>query len=148
MTHAIDAAWVDPATQSLLTVEDGSYWGTVVGQGIGDVGEQYLMFRLTQAFFGDACTAEFGDDSCDNDIGTLETPSGTMPLHVGAVRTTVSDPSTQQSYQVGSDVLFALVANPTAPPAGAPADYLYAPFAYLVQVSGGQIVSAEQVWTP
>jgi hypothetical protein len=146
-THPIDAAWVDPATQELLSVDDGTYWATVVGQGTGDGGARFISFRFAQAFFGDACTAKFGNDACDNDLGTLETPSGTMPLFLGASRISVADPSTQQSYAVSGDVLFELLADPTAA-VGAPPGYLYAPFAYLLQVQGGQIVVAEQVWTP
>ena len=70
-----------------------------------------------------------------------------MPMFLGASRITVADPSTQQSYEISGDMLFELVADPTVA-VGAPADYIYAPFAYLLQVQGGQIVAAEQVWTP
>ena len=44
-------------------------------------------------------------------------------------------------------MLFELIADPTAA-VGAPDGYLYAPFASLLRVVGGQVVSAEQVWTP
>ena len=120
-THPIDAAWVDPATQELLSVDDGTYWATVVGHGTGDGGAQFVTFRLAQAFFGDACTAQFGADACDNDLGTLESPTGTMPLFLGAGRITVADPSTQQSYAISGDVLFELIADPTAASARRPA---------------------------
>ncbi|MFT3855567.1 MAG: hypothetical protein QM733_22985 [Ilumatobacteraceae bacterium] len=146
MTHPIDASWVDPASQQLLTVDDGQYWGTAAGTGTG-AGMKFVTFRLVQVFFGDACTVQFGDDGCDNDYGTLESPAGTMPMFFGAGRITVADPSTQDSYEIGGDTLAALLADPAAQ-VGAPAGYVYAPFAYLLQVQGGQITSAEQVWTP
>jgi hypothetical protein len=146
VTDPIDPAWVDPRSSALLAIDEGTYWATVTGEGTDDSGARYVTFRLVQAFFGAACTAQFGDDSCDNDLGTLESPSGTMPMFLGAGRTTVSDPSTQQSYEISGDTLFDLVAGSTV--AGAPADFLYLPFAFLLHVQGGQIVSAEQVWTP
>ncbi len=146
-TAPIEAAWVDPESNVLLAIDDGSYWATVAGQGTDDSGVKFVTYKLTQAFFGQACITQFGDDACDNDLGTLESPSGTMPMFLGASRITVADPSTQQSYEIAGDRLFELLADPTGAP-DAPAGYIYAPFAYLLQVQGGQIVSAEQVWTP
>jgi len=52
---------------------------------------------------------------------------------------------TQQSYMVTFDVLAGSLANPVASSADG---YVYVPFPYLLHVEGGQIVSAEQVWTP
>ena len=147
MTDPIDPAWVDPASGTLLAIDEGTYWATVAGQGTDDSGARYVTFRLVQAFFGAACTAQFGADSCDNDLGTLESPSGTMPMFLGASRVTVADPSTQQSYEISGDTLFDLVAGATRSPVRPPTSSTR-PFAYLVQVQGGQVVSAEQVWTP
>jgi hypothetical protein len=146
-TDPIDPAWVDPATQELLNVDDGTYWATATGQGTADGGAQFVTFKLVQAFFGSACTARFGADSCDNDIGTLESPSGTMPMFLGSAAVTVADPTTQESYAISAQQLFSLVGDPTNAP-GAPAGYVYVPFAYLIHVAGGQIVSADQVWSP
>jgi hypothetical protein len=147
ITHDVDATWVDPSTQELLSVDDGQYWATVVAPGTDEGGVRFVTLRLVQAFFGDACTARFGSDGCDNDYATLESPTGTMPMFLGAGRISVADPSTQESYEIGGDTLWELLADPTAA-VGAPPGYIYAPFAYLVQVQGGQVTSAEQVWTP
>jgi hypothetical protein len=146
-TDPIDPAWVDPATQELLDVADGTYWATATGQGTADGGAQFVTFKLVQAFFGSACTARFGADSCDNDIGTLETPSGTMPMFLGAATVTVADPMNQQSYAISGEQLFSFLADPTNA-AGAPDGYVYVPFAYLLRIEGGQIVDADQVWSP
>ena len=67
--------------------------------------------------------AQFGADSCDNDLGTLESPSGTVPMFLGASRVTVADPSTQQSYEISGDTLFDLISGATSV-AGTPADFL------------------------
>ncbi|MEO5898861.1 MAG: hypothetical protein ABIR68_01870, partial [Ilumatobacteraceae bacterium] len=113
----------------------------------GDSPQRFVGFKLIQAFFGAACTAKFGDDSCDNDFATLEAPTGAFPLYLGTARLTVADAVTQKSFQVTNDELFGLVGgNP--PTAAAPAGFTYVPFAFLLNVEGGQIVSAEQVWTP
>ncbi len=118
----------------------------LVGHG-GDSGLQFVTFKLTQAFFGEACTAQFGADGCDNDVGTLEEPSGTMPMFVSAGLLTVADPTTQQSYVISGDMLVGLLSDPTGAGTLVPG-YVYVPFPYLLHVTGGQIVSAEQVWTP
>ena len=97
-THPIDAAWPDPATSELQSVADGTYWATV-RPGTATAVPQFVTFRLTQAFFGEACTAQFGADGCDNDIGTLEEPSGTMPMFIGGELASPSPTRrTQQSY--------------------------------------------------
>ena len=144
-TDPIDPSWPDPATGELQSVADGTYWGTVVGH--GGSGPQFVTFKLTQAFFGEACTAQFGADGCDNDVATLEEPSGTMPMFISAGLLTVADPTTQQSYVISGDMLVDLLSDPTGAGTLVPG-YVYVPFPYLLHVTGGQIVSAEQVWTP
>ncbi len=149
-TDPIDPAWVQP-DGTLAGVADGSYWG--VATGVGDAPQKYVGLRLVQAFFGDACRAKFGDgdDVCRNDYGTLESPTGTLQLFVGTAAVTVSDPSTQASYAIDVAELHRLLGAPpgaATPGPGAPAGYLFVPFAFLVRIAGGQIVSAEQVWTP
>ena len=144
-TDPIDPSWPDPATGELQSVADGTYWGTVVGH--GGSGPQFVTFKLTQAFFGEACTAQFGADGCDNDVATLEEPSGTMPMFISAGLLTVADPTTQQSYVISGDMLIGLLSDPTGAGTLVPG-YVYVPFPYLLHVTGGQIVSAEQVWTP
>lgn len=149
-TDAIDPASVQ-ADGSLSGVADGTYWG--VASGTGDTPQKYVDLRFVQAFFGEACSAQFGGsaDACRNDYGTLETPTGTVRLFVGAAAVTVADPSTQASYAIDVAELQRLLASPlgtATPHVGAPEGYIFVPFAFLVRVAGGQIVTAEQVWTP
>ncbi|MEO5723564.1 MAG: hypothetical protein ABIQ39_11195, partial [Ilumatobacteraceae bacterium] len=145
-TDPIDAAWV--STSGALTgVADGTYWASAAGVGQGK--QTFITFRFVQAFFGDACTKHFAgvENSCDNDLGTQEDPHGTMAMIVGTAKVTVADAATQKSYLIDGSELARLLAGKT-PNAAAPADYTYVPFSFLVKVGGGQIVSAEQVWTP
>ena len=136
---------------TLSGVADGTYWA--VASGTGDAPQKYVDMRFVQAFFGEACRTQFGDsdDACRNDYGTLETPTGTMRLFVGTAAVTVADPSTQASYSIDVGELHRLLAptsEPSTPGAGAPEGFIFVPFAFLVRVAGGQIVTAEQVWTP
>lgn len=144
-TNAIDPSWLGADGVTLTTVADGTYWATLAGE--GDTPQPFVNFKLTQAFFGAACTAKFGDASCDNDLATLETPTGAFPLYLATARLTVADAVTQRSFQVTNDELFGLVGG-KPPGAAAPAGFTYVPFAFLLTVQGGQIVAAEQVWTP
>ena len=59
----------------------------------------------------------------------------------------VADAATQQSYQISGAELNELLLG-GEPPAGAPADYLYSGFGYLVTYEGGEITRLEQWWTP
>jgi len=70
-----------------------------------------------------------------------------MPMFVSAGLLTVADPTTQQSYVISGDMLIGLLSDPTGAGTLVPG-YVYVPFPYLLHVTGGQIVSAEQVWTP
>ncbi|MEO5900081.1 MAG: hypothetical protein ABIR68_08110, partial [Ilumatobacteraceae bacterium] len=58
-TSAIDPAWLGADGVTLTTVADGTYWATLAGE--GDSPQRFVGFKLTQAFFGAACTAKFGD---------------------------------------------------------------------------------------
>lgn len=57
---------------------------------------------------------------------------------------TVSDPATQLSYWVTPEELANIYAG--TPSAAAPDGYSFAPYFFLMVVSGGQIVSFEQMW--
>jgi hypothetical protein len=148
MTAPIDPAWVEANGETLGTaIADGTYWASATGAGEGT--KQFITFHLVQAFFGATCTAQFADDpdACDNDYGTLESPSGDFPMFIDAATVSVADATTQKSYAVSGDELYRLVGG-GVPADDAPAGYSYVGFAYLVTVHGGAIVKASQVWTP
>lgn len=147
VTTAIDPGWLQADGRTLGRVADGAYWAEVTGTGTGP--RQFVELRLIQAFFDDACTARFGtgDDACNNDYGILEQPSGLFPAFVDTPYVTVVDEATKESYAVGGAELYSLAAG-RAPGSGAPRDFLYVPFPFLVTVEGGAVVRLEQVWVP
>jgi len=139
-----------PATHTDAVVtsgafKDGVYWAQLVG---GDTTGPSVT--VVQAFFGKECQTkaiEMGDE-CLNDIYILAAPSrdvANLPFAKGAT-ITVADPNTMQSLWVTSDELVFL--RTSGPTGGAPKNYAYAPFSYLMTVKGGTITGFEQVWTP
>lgn len=150
-TDPIDPAWVEASGETLGTdVADGVYWGVLVGpfEGAGGSG---LSFDLSQVFFGEDCTAQFGtgDDACLNDYGVLETPHGELPAYVDSLQyVSVADViDNEASYLIDGAELFRM-ASGNPPSAGAPEYWALAPFPYLVTVRGGTVISLEQVWLP
>jgi hypothetical protein len=131
-----------PASGAL---KDGVYWTELVG---GD--SKGPSVTIVQAFFGAECQSkatEMGDE-CLNDIYILSTPSrdeAGLTFTPGAT-ITVADPNTMQSLRITSDELVFL--RTSGPTGGAPKNYTYAPFAYLMTVKSGAITRFEQVWTP
>jgi hypothetical protein len=126
-------------------VKDGVYWSQLVG---GDA--THPSVTLTQAFFGAECQSKataMGDE-CLNDIYLLAKPTrdiASLKFAPGA-KISVADPNTMQSLLVTADELVFL--RTSGPTGGAPKNYAYAPFAYLMTVKGGTITGFEQVWTP
>jgi len=105
---------------------------------------------IVQAFFGAECQSkatEMGDE-CLNDIYILSTPSRDEAglKFAPGVTITVADPNTMQSLWITPDELVFL--RTSGPTGGAPKNYAYAPFAYLMTVKAGAITRFEQVWTP
>ena len=126
--------------------------GHVLGDGGGtghrrQRGASYVTFRLVQAFFGAGVHRAVRR-------GQLRQ----RPRHAGVAGGHDADvprrragspwPTRARSRATRSAATRCSSCSPIRPVAGAPADYIYLPFAYLLHVQGGQIVSAEQVWTP
>jgi hypothetical protein len=131
-----------PATGAL---KNGVYWTQLVG---GDA--KGPSITIVQAFFGKECQSkatEMGDE-CLNDIYILSTPSRDEAglKFAPGVTITVADPNTMQSMWITTDELVFL--RTSGPTGGAPKNYAYAPFSYLMTVKSGAITRFEQVWTP
>lgn len=127
------------------TLPDGTYWTLYNG---GD--EMLPSVTVYQAFFGPECVSQAAamGDECLNDIFVQGDPYrdvDDMPF-AADVYLTVADPSTMQSYWITPAELVQIRAS--SPSAGAPAGYDYVPFAYMMTVEDGVIVSFQQVWTP
>lgn len=128
------------------TLLDGAYWvefnaGTVLAPDV----------TVEQAFFGDECetvAVQMGDE-CLNDVFVLSPPNrivDDLPFAPDAV-ISVSNPNTQASFGITPEELVQLSIGAPAS-AGAPSDYLFVPFGWLMTVVDGVITRFEQVWTP
>ncbi len=147
-TNAINPAWVESSGETLgTTVASGEYWATVGTVGVG--AEPFVEFDLAQAFFGDACLAQFGDDpdACVNDIGVQAEPHGLLPAFRSTLQVATVVGVDQRNFAITADELIALVSG-EQPAAEAPDGYQFAPFPFVVTVAGGTITAARQIWTP
>ena len=146
-TSAINPAWVEASGETLgNTVASGVYWATVGSVGVGV--EPFVEFDLSQAFFGDACLAQFGDpDACVNDIGVQAEPHGLLPALRSTLQVVTVVGADQRNFAITADELIALVSG-ERPAAEAPDGYQFAPFPFVVTVAGGTITAARQIWTP
>ena len=68
-----------------------------------------------------------------------------MPFATG-VFLSVAHSSTQQSYWITPEELVTIRAS--SPSGGAPSDYSFTPFPFMMTVEGGQITRFEQLWQP
>jgi hypothetical protein len=137
-THEVAAAWVD----SQVGLADGQYWAG----GVRVDGDR-LVFTIEQAFFGPACTTALGADECMSDYGVLEEPSGELavdPTGLTVVSVVADD---QRNFSVPAAELVRL-AGGGAPSAGAPADYRWVDFPFLLTVRNGAATEARQIWVP
>ncbi len=123
---------------------NGVYWAQYSGGG-----KFAPTVALREAFFGDACVTEATKDgaTCEDDIYIPDTPDREIDLTLASnVKLTVSDATTQKSYQITPDELVRIRAS--SPSAGAPDNFSFTPFAFLATVSGAKVTKFEQVWTP
>ncbi len=133
-TNAVDPSALGP---------DGAYWAELVLP--VDTSRPSLTFRITQAFFADACTEELGADACPNDFGTLSEPSLETDAALTDLASVTVVTGDRVNFAVTADELFSL-ASGAAPAAAAPEGFEFVPFPFLLTVRGGKIVEARQIW--
>ncbi len=149
----VDSPTVPSQTQAVQlsdTRPDGVYYATVSEGANPPPPEGSVVFEIVQLFIGDACVAHFGaddEDACVNDYGVETDPTATLELPLGDQHITVVDAATQQSYAVSGAELYRLILGET-PADGAPPDYVYSGFGYLVTFENGTVTALEQWWTP
>lgn len=120
----------------------GQYWATATG-----VDGPAVKFTLTQAFFGQACVVALGQDECDGDMGTQDTPSrDILVAPVGVSPLSVVNQN-RENFAVPGDEFVRLVAG-EAPSADAPEGFAYQPYPFLVTVSAGNVTGIQQIWMP
>ena len=132
------------------THPDGVYYATVTEGGDPPPAVGSVVFELVQLFTGDACATHFGpedQDSCVNDYGVETDPTSTIEVPLADEYITVADAATQASLRISGAELYGLL-HGDDPSAGAPKDYLYSGFGFIVTVAGGEVTRLEQWWTP
>jgi hypothetical protein len=147
-TAVLDPRWkVAGSTVLSGSIADGTYWATALSA--QDGGSETITFRLTDAYFGDACLAHFTGqhDACANGYETDDRDAGDYVMIVGEAGVTVSDEATQHSLQIDGHELYRLI-NGQQPDAAAPRGYSYTGFPFFVTIQSHHIVSADQVWNP
>ena len=141
---AVPGDHTDPFASSGV-LADGVYWVNYSG------GETMTpTFEVVQAFFGAECESQATaqGDVCENDYYVMGDPSreiDDLPFAPN-VLLTVADQATQVSYWITPDELRTIRAS--SPSDGAPDDYGFSSFPFLMTVQSGQIVKFEQVWVP
>ena len=149
----VDSPTVPARTQAVKTDStkpDGVYYATVSEGGDPPPAEGSVVFEIVQLFVGDACIDHFGaddEDACVGDYGVETDPTAVLELPLGDQHITVVDAATQQSYAVSGAELYRLILGDT-PAEGAPPDYVYSGFGYLVTFENGTVTALEQWWTP
>jgi len=134
----------DPFVSSGV-LADGTYWVNYNG------GEKFTpSITVVEAYFGTECEtqAAAAGDECLNGVYIPESPSRDiedLPFHEN-VYLTVSDVTTQKSYWITPDELMTIRAS--SPSDGAPDDFSFTPFAFLMTVKDGVIEYFQQIWTP
>jgi hypothetical protein len=139
---------------------DGVYYATVTEDGDPPPADGSVVFEVVQLFVGDDCTEHFGADdeeACVNDYGVETDPTATLEVPLTGADDvgqdsivpyiTVTDAATQDSLMISGAELYGLIHGEDPSP-GAPEDYLYSGFGFLVTLSGGVVTRLEQWWTP
>lgn len=129
---------------------DGVYYATATEGTDTQSSAGTVMFELTQLFRGDDCTKHFGaenQDSCLNDYGVEAEPTATIAVPLTDQYISVSDAATQKSMKISGIELYSLI-HGDVPSAGAPSEYTYVGFGYMMTISGGKVTRLEQWWTP
>ncbi|MBI4885310.1 MAG: hypothetical protein HY826_14780 [Actinobacteria bacterium] len=143
-TEAIDPAMVTADGRLRAGLPDGDYWASAVAVGSG---RPFILFDLSQALFGTTCLDQLSAGECADDYGVISEPHGTFEVLWDELQTATVVAESQQNFAVPGAELAALIGGNT-PGTGAPADYQYMSFPFLVTVTGGKIVEAHQIWVP
>lgn len=124
---------------------DGRYWAVYHG---GEVGQPFLT--IMEAYFGEECVAraEAVGEECLNDVFVPVEPTRDLKdlRFADDAFVSLADVRTAQSLQVSTAELVA--ASTGAPGDGAPVDYEYVPFPFVMTIVSGDIVAFEQLWLP
>lgn len=152
--YAKVAAPVVPAQTAAIRADnthpDGVYYATVTEGGDPPPADGSVVFELVLLFTGDACATHFGpedEDSCVNDYGVETDPTSTIEVPLADEYITVADAATQESLKISGAELYGLL-HGDDPSVGAPEDYLYSGFGFIVTFAGGEVTRLEQWWTP
>lgn len=124
------------------SLPDGDYWATAI---IAVDDGRSLAAQLTQALFDPTCTAELGTDACSAGFAVIDTPMTELsidPTDLAVVSVVAED---RRNFAIDGTELLALVSG-GVPATGAPDDYAYVAYPFLVAVRDGRVVEARQIW--
>jgi hypothetical protein len=127
-------------------LQDGNYWAEIARvQKSGDI-----IFQLYKARFGATCIAwakENGlEESCMNDYSVENAFENFFVGFSENARVSVAQQDMPgKSYRITQADLLAAMEGQVE---GAPEDYDWVPFPFLVHVANKEVVSAEQFWVP
>ena len=128
------------------SLQDGKYWAEIARvQKTGDI-----IFQLYKARFGDTCFAwakENGlEESCMNDYSVENAFENFFVGFSENARVSVAQQDMPgKSYRITQADLRAAMEGRVE---GAPQDYEWVSFPFLVHVANKEVVSAEQFWVP
>lgn len=120
---------------------DGDYWATeiITVDGGG------LAAQIARALFDPTCTTELGAEACADGYAVIDAPVTELaidPSELVAVSVVDDD---RRNFAIDGEELLALVSG-AAPTAGAPDDYIFTAYPFLVAIRGGRVVEARQIW--
>ena len=120
---------------------DGDYWATeiIAVDGAG------LAARIARALFDPTCTAELGAEACADGYAVIDAPATELaidPADLVAISVVDDD---RRNFAIDGTELLALVSG-AAPTAGAPDNYIFTAYPFLVAIRDGRVVEARQIW--
>ena len=138
-THALPNSLMDP-------LNDGTYWAEIAR--IQKTGQ--VIFQLYKARFGATCTAwakENGiEEGCLDDYSVENSYERFVVGLAENARISVAQQDMPgKSYRITQEDLGLAMQGRVK---GAPQDYEWVPFPFLVHIANKEVVSAEQFWVP
>lgn len=122
------------------SIPDGDYWATAIIAADGG-----LTARIAQALFDPTCTEELGADECSAGFAVIDTPAVELTIDPADLVTVSVVASDRRNFSIDGAELLALVSGST-PTSGAPDDYAYVAYPFLLAVRDGRAVEARQIW--
>ena len=129
----------DHTTAIANPLRDGQYWATTL-----EATSSQLIFIVVQATFDASCTVAPTADGCSNGFAIEESPTAKITAAPGQLTVVTVVAGNGQNYAIDGTELAGLVGG-AAPSAKARIDFRYTAGPYLVTVSAGVVVAANEI---